>query len=734
MTSKPDCPASDLPPSSPPAIPSAEAGAKDELSALAHAGRPWAQAELGTQLLYGRSRPANQPCGLCWLAKAAHAGDLDAMLGLSQWFLARTPAYNLVLSHFWFTKALSTGSPLALERAGDAVLALNLGPGAVQEAARLYKAGSVSSPNCLAKLLDLRVKGRLGKLSLRDRRACMDRLAHLAREGSLHALRVMGENCLVRRHRPGRACIGWLSAAAERGDRTCQRKLALLLAGSKTSRNAMAAPWHWMELAAEEDPEAQYEAGVWLAAGRGCKADPKRAEHFLRLASAVLPKALVRLGLLLAGDADAGRRAEGTAILVRAASLGLSEACFELGNMALAERNEAEAAFRFLQAGRHAPSLRRLAEMALEAAKTGKGDGKLPDEDSAWQFMAQAASLDDAEAMLAMARRKLSLAEQAKGSASAALTGEACSILKDACRKDHPQALHELALLAAQGAPGAPDRSDAMKLHAKAASLGHVDSMEMQAKDLLDQARKAAKGRQGPATKGHGLMRAAKAAGILRRAAELGSATSAVLYGILLEEGIFVHRDWRLALSCFRKAALAGASEGHYHLGRLLLKMGADCEAEGWSALAKAAELGHADARTGMARRSLACGDPSLAGGWLDRHLHGLADQENPEGMRLLSEAIERGWIASSKAGEAHALLARAAGKGDVEALIRLGDKHAKGIGIDQNRERARQCYAQAARQGSKEALDRLKSLPWQSDAAPWKAEAKGPGRRRKPG
>ena len=110
------------------------------------------------------------------------------------------------------------------------------------------------------------------------------------------------------------------------------------------------------------------------------------------------------------------------------------------------------------------------------------------------------------------------------------------------------------------------------------------------------------------------------------------------------------------------------------------------------------------------------------------------ADQENPEGMRLLSEAIERGWIASSKAGEAHALLARAAGKGDVEALIRLGDKHAKGIGIDQNRERARQCYAQAARQGSKEALDRLKSLPWQSDAAPWKAEAKGPGRRRKPG
>ncbi|MBR4746815.1 MAG: sel1 repeat family protein, partial [Desulfovibrio sp.] len=92
----------------------------------------------------------------------------------------------------------------------------------------------------------------------------------------------------------------------------------------------------------------------------------------------------------------------------------------------------------------------------------------------------------------------------------------------------------------------------------------------------------------------------------------------------------------------------------------------------------------------------------------------------------------ERGWIAPSQAGEAHALLARAAGKGDVEALIKLGDKHARGIGIDQNRERARQCYAQAARQGSKEALERLCSLPRQG-AAPWTAEAKKPGRRRKP-
>ncbi|MBR4747187.1 MAG: sel1 repeat family protein, partial [Desulfovibrio sp.] len=611
----------DLPPSPPPAHPSAEAGVQDKLPALARAGSPWAQAELGIQLLYGRCRPANQPCGLCWLAKAAQAGDLGAMLGLSQWFMARTPSYNLALSHFWFTKALSTGSTLALERAGDAVLALNLGPEAVQKAAMLYKTGSISSPNCLAKLLDLRVKGRLGKLSLRDRRACVDRLAHLAKAGSLHALRAMGEFCLESVHRTGKACIGWLSAAAERGDRTCQRKLALLLAGSKTGRKAMAAPWHWMELAAEEDPEAQYVVGVWLAAGRGCKADPRRAEHYLRLASAALPKALVQLGILLAGDADAGRRAEGTAMLVRAASLGLSEACFELGNMALAERNVEEAALRFHQAGRHAPSLRRLGEMALDEARAGKGDAKLRNEDSAWQLMAQAASLDDAEAMLAMARHKLSLAEQAKGSASDALIGEACGFLKDACRKGHPQALHELALLAAQGAPGAPEPAQAMKLHAKAASLGHVESMVMQAKDLLDQARQAAKGRQGPATKGYGLVRGGRAAAMLRRAADLGSATSALLYGILLEEGIFVRRDWRLALSCVRKAALAGVSEGHYHLGLLLLKMGADCEAEGWSALAKAAELGHADARTGMARRCLACGDPRLAGGWLDRHL-----------------------------------------------------------------------------------------------------------------
>ncbi|MBO4684972.1 MAG: sel1 repeat family protein, partial [Desulfovibrio sp.] len=179
--------------------------------------------------------------------------------------------------------------------------------------------------------------------------------------------------------------------------------------------------------------------------------------------------------------------------------------------------------------------------------------------------------------------------------------------------------------------------------------------------------------------------------------------------------------------------ASAGISEAHYHLGMLLLKRGGACKAEGWSELAQAAVLGHAEARTGMARHCLACGDASLAGCWLERHLHRLAEQKSPEGMRLLSRAIDRGWVAPRKAGEAHSLLTKAAAMGDVEALIWLGDKYAKGLGIDQNRERARQCYAQAARQGSKEALERLCSLPRQSGAAPWAAEAKKPGRRRKP-
>ena len=727
-----------LPPSPPPALPAVQ----DDLPVRACNGELWAQAELGRQLLYGRGRPANQPCGLCWLARAAHAGDLGAMLGLSQWFLTKTPSFNLALSHFWFTKALSTGSTLALERAGDALLALNLGPEAVQKAARFYKAGAASSPDCLAKLLDLRIKGMLGKLSPRDRRACLDRLEHLAKGGTLHAMRAMAEVCLELGPRKGKARAEWLSAAAQRGDRTCQCKLALFLAGSKTGKSAMAIPWRWMKLAAEEDPEAQYVAGVWLASGRGCKADLGRAEHFLRLASAVLPKAKAFLGMLLVRGEDAGRRDEGTRLLASAASLGIADACFELGNMALAEHNVEEATSRFLQAGQHAPSLRRLAEMRLDALRDG-GDGGEPrdedsgeprDEDSAWQVMAQAASLGDAEAMLALARHKLALAKQAKGAEGEALTREACGLLKDACRQNHPQALHELALLAAQGAPGAPECAKAMELHARASRLGHLESTAIQAMDLFSQAMQATTGREGPATKGHGLVRGSKAARLLRRAMELGSAMCTLLYGIMLEEGIFVRRNGKLALSCFRKAAQAGEIEGHYRMGMLLLSKGEASEAEGWSALAEAAKLGHAEARTGMARRCLACGDRSLAGGWLERHLHELADKENPEGMRLLSEAIERGWIASSRAGEAHALLAKAAGMGDVQALIRLGDKHAKGIGIDQNRERARQYYAKAASQGSEEARERLKSLPSRSDAAPWETGAKGPGRKRRPG
>ena len=708
-TAQPDQPLLDPAPSLPPSAEAAGSAIQDDLAALAQAGSPSAQAKLGDQLLYGKGCPANQPQGISWLCKAGLAGDLDAMLGLGRWYMTRTPSYSLDQARFWIAKALATGSPLAQECMGDAVLALNLGPECVAKAAQHYKTGARSNPNCLAKLLELHYKGMLGAISSHERRICFQRLETLASQKVIHALRVVGERCLVILKRKA---VTRLRQGAELGERTCQRKLALAMARTKTSIRAMKEAWHWMSLAAQDDPEAQYELGVWLAKGRGCKADPKQAEHYLRLASYSLPKALVKLGILLADDADEARKAEGLAMLGKAASLGLSEACFELGVRALASNERKEAADFFQQAGgSHGPSLRKLAEMALDEAH-GQNDGK------AWDLMAQAAGLGDAEAMLALARRKLAMAKQAgEGEGAHALRREAYRLLQGACRKNHSQAMYELALLAEAGAS---ECGCAKTLHAKAARLGHLGSMECHADALLNEARAASKDLPGPATKGHGLTRAGKAAKILRQAAGLGSAACACKYGALLEEGYFVPQNLPLALSWYGKAAAKGDSEGHCRLGMLLLKMGGPREAEGWAELAKAAGLRHPDARTALARRSLACGDRNLAGDWLEAHLQRLADQNSPEGMFLLSEALDRKWFQSRRLGEGHSMLVKAADMGNVDALLRLGDMHAFGRGIDQNREKARVHYAKAFMLGSREAGERLKSLPVPNGNEPW--------------
>lgn len=162
----------------------------------------------------------------------------------------------------------------------------------------------------------------------------------------------------------------------------------------------------------------------------------------------------------------------------------------------------------------------------------------------------------------------------------------------------------------------------------------------------------------------------------------------------------------------------------------LLLKMGGPREAEGWAELAKAAGLRHPDARTALARRSLACGDRNLAGDWLEAHLQRLADQNSPEGMFLLSEALDRKWFQSRRLGEGHSMLVKAADMGNVDALLRLGDMHAFGRGIDQNREKARVHYAKAFMLGSREAGERLKSLPVPNGNEPWMG--KRPNRKRK--
>ena len=94
------------------------------------------------------------------------------------------------------------------------------------------------------------------------------------------------------------------------------------------------------------------------------------------------------------------------------------------------------------------------------------------------------------------------------------------------------------------------------------------------------------------------------------------------------------------------------------------------------------------------------------------------------EGKRLLSSAIVQGRIAPLSPGEAYALLIEAAEGGDADACLLLGDRHARGDGIDQNCEKARRCYARARDLGRKEeAEERLARLPRPDGAAPWLAD-----------
>ena len=687
------------------------------LRACAPAGDPEAQAELGRRLLAGTGRPARQAEGVCLLSQAGLAGSLGAMLDLARWHLSRTPGQSLGMAFFWLSRALATGSAEALELGGDAVLALN--PGAAREAARFYEAGAGrDSPDCHAKLLELRLSGRLGALPPRERKACLAQLEKLAREGSLPAAKALGLHCAARLKRRGmrKACMGWLRLGARQGERTCQRLLAVMLAGSGTGPRAMAKAWLWLEQAAAGDPEAQYLAGIWLAEGRGRRADPAAAERMLRLASASLAKALVPLGLLLARDGDPGRRQEGTAMLREACQSTPGDAWCALGVLAREAGRDGEARFSFRQAGLHGESLRRLAEMASCEQERKEAPA----------LMAQAASLGDVPAMVACARRLLRQAAEPgrDGAVVLRFRREACRLLEGAAVQDDPQALHELACLAASGLPGAPDPARAPGLHARAAALGHAGSMEIRADELLARAAQEARDADGAEDgKKPGLRSGRLAAGFLRRAMDKGSPTAAWKYGLMLEEGAFVAQNLPRAIDCYDKAGRAGLMEGKHSLGRLLLKTAGPDDARAWEALAASAGLGHREDRTAVAVRFLAGGSREGCPPWLEEHLRRLSGQGCAEGKRLLSSAIVQGRIAPLSPGEAYALLIEAAEGGDADACLLLGDRHARGDGIDQNCEKARRCYARARDLGRKEeAEERLARLPRPDGAAPWLA------------
>jgi TPR repeat protein len=181
----------------------------------------------------------------------------------------------------------------------------------------------------------------------------------------------------------------------------------------------------------------------------------------------------------------------------------------------------------------------------------------------------------------------------------------------------------------------------------------------------------------------------------IQRAAEAGHAAAMRELGLRYRDGSGAPVDAEVAARWLRSAAAAGDAQAMYEIGEnraaaekgyppAMVRLAEDTGDRAW--LEKAAAAGYANAWTklGQLDRAAAAGDP--------------------EAKVLLAEK-------SRKPKEAFQLYLEAAQAGYAPAMLRLGDCTMEGRGTSRSEIDAVNWYRQAARAGSREALDKLARL-----------------------
>gem|GEM_PF-965165 len=239
------------------------------------------------------------------------------------------------------------------------------------------------------------------------------------------------------------------------------------------------------------------------------------------------------------------------------ASFADARLAYEGGDMALALRNARSAA----ESGDKRAQM--LAGMIL-----ARGSAGYRDDDAAREFLEMAAGQNDPDALLL-------LGEMAVDGRAGMTTADAQRWFQTAASLGDTQAMRALSTLA-EGNP-----TVATAWESRAAREGDAEAMRRRAADLMDSDPVAALGwLEKAAAKGDieaayaaAILRIenydippdeAKAAALMRQAAEGGLPAGMADYGLLVYQGAGVTRDLPASAAWFRKAAEAGDSEGMF--------------------------------------------------------------------------------------------------------------------------------------------------------------------------
>ena len=165
----------------------------------------------------------------------------------------------------------------------------------------------------------------------------------------------------------------------------------------------------------------------------------------------------------------------------------------------------------------------------------------------------------------------------------------------------------------------------------------------------------------------------------LTEKAKEGIAAAQFYLGVAYQEGKGVPKDYKMAVSWYKKAAEKGFATAQYNLGIFYLN------------------------GVGVSKND------SIAAEWFVK----AAKQGCADAQGVLGECYNFGWGVSQDYEKAVSLYTQAAKRGSSSAQFRLGECYELGIGVTKNIKTAKYWYSKAAEQDDKDAkkaLERLKS------------------------